>query len=340
MSRIAGLLVCLLLGSSAALAQSEKDWKICNSDEDTKDDNKAAIAACTRLIGTGKLTRKNFMVAYYNRGLSHRRLGENDKALADYNKALEYDPNDSDIYNNRGIVYEAKDDLARAFADYNKAIQLNGKSSDAYSNRGDIYRKRLDYDKAIADYQKAVSLDTNKAIYHDDLAEAYAMTGQYDRAIASSTRAIGLNDKRSNSHFSRGVSHFFKGDLAKAASDMRRAADLGASGSAMIYRYLARARGGDKATSELEADVTRLKTQEWPFAGIEMLLGKRAPDAVLAAADGPSQKCDAHFYISQWHLLRGDRAQAQASLRIAADVCPRSDYEHMGARAELARLGG
>ncbi len=326
--------VALLFSTTATRAQSERDWKLCNGDDD-----KAAIPACTRLIDTGKLSRKDFAVAYYNRGLSNRRLAANDKALADYNKAMEYDPKDSEIFNNRGVVYEAMGELDKALSDYNKAIEFDAKNDVAYSNRGDIFWKRSDFTKAEVDYNKAISLNPKKATHHTDLAVTFATTGRYDRAITSATRAIGLDDKSDQAHSVRGFAHYFMADYAKAAADFRRAVDLETSAPAMIYRFLARARTGATSTAELEADATRLKSKEWPYAAIEMFLAKRTPDATLSVADTPSQKCEAHYYTAHWHLQRGNQAAHVASLKSAADLCPKNDYEHMGARAELKRLG-
>jgi hypothetical protein len=43
--------------------------------------------------------------------------------------------------------------------------------------------------------------------------------------------------------------------------------------------------------------------------------------------------------VGEWHLLRGDRAAAQAALRQAADTCPSTFIEALGAKAELRRIG-
>jgi tetratricopeptide (TPR) repeat protein len=329
------LLVLLLLAPATAFAQQAKDWEACNSDND-----KEAIPACTRLIRTAKLSKKDFAAAYYNRGLSHRRLGEDDKALADYSKALEYDPNDPEIYNNRGVVYEYKEQLDKAIADYSKAISLDADFVKGYTNRGEAHVKRAAYDKAIADYEKAVGIDPKLADAHADLAGVYAVVGRYDRAVASATRAVTLDGKQSHAYFARGAVHFFRGDYASGSADMRRAADIATSAPAMLYRHMARLRLGENAVPELEADATRLESKVWPYAAIELFLGRRLPEVVLDAAVTEVEKCEAHYMIGQWHLARGDRQQGLASLRSAMSSCPETEYEKLGAQEELRRLGG
>jgi lipoprotein NlpI len=44
----------------------------------------------------------------------------------------------------------------------------------------------------------------------------------------------------------------------------------------ILWRFLARARAGQDATSELSDNAARLKNKNWPYAVIEFYLGKRS----------------------------------------------------------------
>ena len=333
MRRVLGAVAVWAMTVVAAAAQSDRDWKVCNSDDDT-----AAIPACTRLINTRKLTRADMSVAYYNRGLSYRRKDQLDQALADYTKAIEFNSSKADIFNNRGVVYELRREYDNALADYARSIQLNPNSPNPYSNRGDVYRKLGNFDKAISEYHRAIGIDPNRAVDHTDLAESYMLTGQYDLAIPSASRALGFEKDRASAHYARGLSAFYIGQYANAADDLRRSADLRSHSYSVIYLYLARARLGQMSTSELETDAAKLKSKGWPFPVIEMLAGKRTTAAVLQAARGTSEICDAHYFAAQFHHLRDIPGEYAAGLGRAAEVCPNSDYEFMGVRAELSRL--
>ena len=43
--------------------------------------------------------------AYYNRGIAYGDKGEYDKAIEDYSKAIELNPEYAEAYNNRGNAY-------------------------------------------------------------------------------------------------------------------------------------------------------------------------------------------------------------------------------------------
>jgi tetratricopeptide (TPR) repeat protein len=96
--------------------------------------------------------------AYYNRGLAYYNQQKYAQAIADYNKAIELDPNDADAYYNRGIAYADQQEYAQAIADYNKAIELDPKYAYAYYNRGIAYYNQQKYAQAIADFNKTLLL--------------------------------------------------------------------------------------------------------------------------------------------------------------------------------------
>jgi len=81
-----------------------------------------------------------------------------------------------------------------------------------------------------------------------------------------------------------------------------------------------------------------LKSQDWPYPVIEMFLGRSTPERVLSMASTPGERCEAQFYIGEWHLLRANSNMAAAPLRTAAAICPKDFDEYAGAVAELKRL--
>ena len=99
--------------------------------------------------------------AYYNRGDAYSEIGEYEKAVADYNKAIQVDPNDADAYYNRGCTYGEMGEYDKAIADFNKAIELAPNDADAYYNRGCAYSEKGEAPEAVNDLEKCIGLSTD-----------------------------------------------------------------------------------------------------------------------------------------------------------------------------------
>ncbi len=59
---------------------------------------------------------------------------------------------------NRANAYSGLGERQKALADYDKAIELDPGAALAYFNRGDEYRLLGDHERAIEDFETAVSL--------------------------------------------------------------------------------------------------------------------------------------------------------------------------------------
>jgi tetratricopeptide (TPR) repeat protein len=263
-------------------------------------DGAEAIKACTELI---RLNAKDASF-YYNRGMAHFETPDYDSAIADLSKAIEIDTRYGDALNQRGLAYRHKGDLDRAIADYSRAIEIDPQLADAYNNRGNAYGAKGDYDRSVADYSQAIELDPEESSY---------------------ARSLGL-------------AHYGKGDFSAAAADMLHAIELDDDGYAMLFRYLARTRAGEEATEELEANIGRLETKAWPYAVAELYLGSRSAEATFDAVSDDDERCEAQFYIGQWHMLKHSVPDARKKLEIATGTCPKTSIEYEVAVAELKRL--
>ena len=105
---------------------------------------------------------------YNNRGLSKAGLKQYKEAIKDYNKAIEQEPNYSNAFNSRGVSKYYLKQYKEAIKDYNKAIKFNKESSIAYNNRGVSKYYLKQYKKSISDYNKAIMLDKNYSIAYSN----------------------------------------------------------------------------------------------------------------------------------------------------------------------------
>ncbi|MFH1836031.1 MAG: AAA family ATPase [Methanobacteriota archaeon] len=96
---------------------------------------------------------------YHNLANDYYKIGEFDKAIEHYNKALELKPDLLESYFNRGLAYTRQQDYDKALEDLNKVVQLNANLAEAYYTRGLVFEYKQDYKKAIVDYDKALKVD-------------------------------------------------------------------------------------------------------------------------------------------------------------------------------------
>ena len=87
------------------------------------------------------------------------RLNDVPGALADFNKAIELNPQDGNIYYNLANLKQTKlDDISGALADYDKAIELNPQYANAYYGRANLKQTKLDdISGSIIDFRAAAT---------------------------------------------------------------------------------------------------------------------------------------------------------------------------------------
>ena len=115
---------------------------------DTLDD---AIAYYTEVIRLEPTDISTVSTAHYNRGVAYKEKGEIDRAIEDYDKAIQRTPDFADVYNNRGYAYYEKGEFARAVEDYNKAIQCKQDVVLFYNNRSMALLYLQEWEKAKSD---------------------------------------------------------------------------------------------------------------------------------------------------------------------------------------------
>ena len=184
--------------------------------------------------------------AYYNRGVAYYVKGDFDAAIEDYSKAIGLNSENANAHNNRGVAYRDKGDFDAAIEDYSKAIELNSENAGAYYNRGNAYRDKGDLDAAIEDYSKAIELNPEYADVYSNRGIAYHNTSDLDAAIDDYSKAISLNPEDVRVYRIRGIAYSAKGEYDRAIEDFNKSIDLNPEDTS-IYRIrgIAYAKTGD-----------------------------------------------------------------------------------------------
>ncbi len=147
---------------------------------------------------------------HFDKGTEYMIIEKWDKAIVEFNKAIELNPKLTGAYVMRGRAYHEKGQYNKAIADYTQALQLNPKADAAYYNRGLLFHKKQQYDKAIADYTQAINIKPKSANAYHNRGNVYFDKQQYDKAIADYDLAIKLIPKDAIPYYNRGGIHLKK----------------------------------------------------------------------------------------------------------------------------------
>ena len=83
------------------------------------------IRGCTQIIELGDATPNYIAGAYEARGLAHHKKRDYDRAIADFDKAIELSPDKVGFHISKGISYIEKRDRERAIAAFRKALEID-----------------------------------------------------------------------------------------------------------------------------------------------------------------------------------------------------------------------
>jgi lipoprotein NlpI len=269
-----------------------------------------AIEACTRAIEFGSLEKPELAKAYYSRGTEWANQGNHERALADFELALQLDPKFAAAYYNRALSWSAKGESDRAISDYDATLKLKLSDGNVHIGRAVEYTIKGDYRRAIADYDEAIRIEPEAA----------------------------------PGYFGRGRARYYAGDFVSAASDFYRAHQISPGMYTALWLFLARKRADISGEKTLAQEAGTTGAGAWPAPVVALYLGTTTPDAVIRAAAHPDPgrqrdlRCEANFYVGEWQILRGAREPAAQLLRDAESTCSRRFIEHEGAVAELRRL--
>lgn len=158
-SIFSGLLAVALLASSVpAFATSNDDIDDpmadpapCLTAAAKPEEAERAVALCSRLLGNRKLERDDRIKALVARGGALTRVGQLDRALADYDDVLRLDPKRPDALNARGEVWRLKGDRPKALLDFSAALKQQPDHAAARANHKSLAMEleRLGAQKAV-----------------------------------------------------------------------------------------------------------------------------------------------------------------------------------------------
>ena len=151
-------------------------------------------------------------------GIEYAEKDELQKAIAEFERAIELDPNNADAYRNLGTVTYRSGRAEDAMTAYEQAVELNPNHGEAYGDLTWVYIELGKLPEAIVAGEKAVELAPDYAAAHNNLGIAYARQDRIEEAIGEYQEAIRLNPNDADAHKNLGNAYLSQ-DLLDDAID-------------------------------------------------------------------------------------------------------------------------
>ena len=222
--------------------------------------------------------------AYSSRGLFHAAMGKFDDAINDYNKALEVDPGEIAPLINRAAAQMSKGEHTEAINDYTLALEKKPDNVSLLRQRAIAWKASGDLDNAIRDFDSILNESENDLAALMGRGYVYFQLGKHNEAIRDFAASVKLNPKDPVAHNNLGYNRFQAGQHKKALTNYNQAIQLSPKyGLALQNRAWLLATTTDKKLRDPEAAVESAKAA-CELSNYENLSDVSALAAALAAA--------------------------------------------------------
>ena len=181
----------------------------------------------------GNISKENSKEAekFYKLGTKNAELSNHEKAIEDFNKAIELNPEYAVAYYSRGISKGILREHEEAIEDFNKAIELNPEYAAAYGGRGVAKNYLGNYEEAIENFNKEIELNLEDADTYINRGFAKGMLGEYEEAIEDLNKAVELDPEDAGAYFNRGMAKNIIENYEEAIEDFDKAIELDPEGA-------------------------------------------------------------------------------------------------------------
>lgn len=200
------------------------------------------------------------VISHTNMANAYKQMGQLDKALKEYNRALTFPNPHAYIHDGKGTVlldkglvdeaiqefkqaitlnstyasphrnlwfaYEKKGWYDLALAEILEAVKINPEFAEAYNNLGVSYGREARFEESTEVFKKALSIDPHNSIYLVNLATTYQRSGQLDKAIDAYKKGIRMNSSQIVYFLNLSNTYSLKGMFAEAIQTLQDAARI------------------------------------------------------------------------------------------------------------------
>ncbi len=241
-----------------------------------------------------------------NLGRIHLRDGEPEKALAEFEQALELDPSNAEALLNIGAIHqgEGKGDLAQRFVE--RALAVDPNSIGALAQLAEIHRDRGELDEAIRLFAEALAIDDSQPFLFMGAGDVLQRAGRFEEAVQAFQRVLELEPDSFKARYNLGVTYSNMGRVEEALAIYEQALAL--------------------APKDVEAPAARNNLGALLLARGEVDRALAHFEEALKAAPG---NVESRFNAALIYLGQGRRDEAILLLEQAARLEPNHEQVHL-----------
>lgn len=147
----------------------------------------------------------NLATDYFNEGQNYAKKGDDEQAIASYDKVLEIDSSHADALYNRAAAKLRMKDFEGARVDLNKFVQNNNSNAKAYDMLGTANINLHNFAETQNNFTMSIKIDPENAYAFYGRGIAKGNLGQHEAAIEDFDEAIRINSQYVEAFCNRGI---------------------------------------------------------------------------------------------------------------------------------------
>ena len=156
-------------------------------------------------------------------------MNKDKEALRYAEEAINLYPGEPEFYYIRGVIYNSREKYAKALDDFDRGIELQPNSNfyKYYLGRGVSHLNLLEYDQALSDLSSAIDMnDTVAGAYHSRAMVNYELH-DYAAAVNDFLKALDYSQGNSALYFNLGMSYYRLNEKDNACPYFHKACTMG-----------------------------------------------------------------------------------------------------------------
>lgn len=165
-------------------------------------------------------------LAYFIRGMCYKETGDTNRALSNFQTAIENDRDYYNAYMQAGVLFQLKNNPV-CIEYFNNALRIKPESEEALYGRALFLQENGDYDRAIQDYTQILKINPRNKNAHYNLGYLhYTYLKVYNQAIKHYDDAIAADPNYAEAYYSRGLCYEAVGNIGAAKQDYEKSLQL------------------------------------------------------------------------------------------------------------------